>query len=272
MCSSDLWGAADFGGGHTTRRAPVLGVTLALQPVGLAGALLLALLRGEHAPDPGAVLLGLLAGILGITGLVNLYHGLAVGRMGVVAPITGVLAASIPVLAGMVLQGLPVPTVLGGIAVALVAVVLVSMAPGEPGGRSGAAFGLAAGLTIGLFNVLISRAPADALFSTLAVVKLSSGACAALVIAAGRRRWRFGRSVVPVTVLVGLLDMAGNALFVLAAQAGRLDIAATLSSLYPVGTVLLAATLLHEPISRPHWLGIALAGLAIAMIASGMAS
>ena len=94
--------------------------------------------------------------------------------------------------------------------VALVAVVLVSMAPGEPGRRSGAEFGLAAGLAIGFFNVLISRAPADALFSTLAVVKLSSGACAALVIAAGRRRWRFGRSVVPVTVLVGLLDMAGN--------------------------------------------------------------
>lgn len=271
LAAAMAWGAADFGGGHTTRRAPVLGVTLALQPVGLVGALLVAILRGEQAPDAGAVLLGVVAGIFGVTGLVNLYHGLAVGRMGVVAPITGLLAAVIPVFFGLLRDGLPHASVLAGIAIALVAVVLVSVAPGEPGRRGGAQFAVAAGLAIGLFNVLISQAPASSLFGTLAVVKASSAVAVALVVMAGRRAWRVSGTALPVVLLVGVLDIAGNGLFVLAAQSGRLDIAATLSSLYPVVTVVLAAALLAERITRPHWLGIALAAIAIPLIASGSA-
>lgn len=269
LAAAAAWGAADFGGGHTSRRAPVLGVSFVLQPVGMVGAVLVALLRGEQTPDAGAVLLGLVAGAFGVTGLINLYHGLAVGRMGVVAPITGLLAATIPVLFGLARDGLPAGTVLLGIGVALVAVVLVSAAPGEPGRRSGAEFGLAAGLAIGLFNLLVSQAPSASLFGTLAIVKVSAAVTVALVVVAGRRSWRVSRAALPVAMVVGVLDVAGNSLFVLAAQAGRLDIAATLSSLYPVVTVMLAATLLHERISRPHWLGIALAAIAIALIAAG---
>ncbi len=268
LASAVVWGAADFGGGHTTRRAPLLGISFILQPVGLLCALLVALLRGESAPDAGAVVLGLAAGGFGVVGLVNLYHGLAVGRMGVVAPVTGLLAATLPVLAGILRDGFPGGGVLAGIVLALVAVVLVSRAPGEAGRRSGAEFAVAAGLAIGIFNVLISQAPAASLFSTLALAKLSSAACVGLVVLLGRRSWRVGGSALPIAVLVGVLDIAGNGLFVLAAHAGRLDIAATLSSLYPVTTVILAATLLHERISRLHWLGIAVAILAIVLIAS----
>jgi drug/metabolite transporter (DMT)-like permease len=269
LAAAAAWGAGDFGGGHTARRAPVLGVSLVVQPVGFIGVLSIALLRGEAAPEAGGVLLGVLAGIFGVTGLVNLYHGLAVGRMGVVAPVTGLLAATIPVVFGFVEDALPPGTVLVGIGIALAAVVLVSVAPAEPGRRRGTEFGLAAGLSIGLFNLLISQAPSASLFGTLAVVKVSSALAVGLVILAGRRRWRVGRGTLPTALLVGVLDIAGNALFVLAAQVGRLDIAATLSSLYPVVTVILAATLLHERITRPHWLGIALAAIAIPLVASG---
>lgn len=269
LAAAAAWGAADFGGGHTSRRAPVLGVSLLLQPAGMIGAILVALLRGEQAPDAGAVLLGAVAGVFGVTGLINLYHGLAVGRMGVVAPITGLLAATIPVLFGLLRDGLPPLAVMAGIGIALAAVVLVSAAPGEPGRRSGAEFGLAAGLAIGIFNLMVSQAPAVSLFGTLAVVKVSSAVTVAAVVLVGRRAWRVSRAALPIALVVGVLDVAGNGLFVLSAQAGRLDIAATLSSLYPVVTVMLAATLLHERISRPHWLGIALAVIAIPLIASG---
>jgi drug/metabolite transporter (DMT)-like permease len=93
-----------------------------------------------------------------------------------------------------------------------------------------------------------------------------------LVIVAGRRAWQVSGSALPVALIVGSLDIAGSALFVLAAQAGRLDVAAVLSSLYPVTTVVLAATILRERISRMHLLGIASAVIAIALIASGSAT
>ena len=67
-----------------------------------------------------------------------------------------------------------------------------------------------------------------------------------MAIVATRRAWRLPRPVWPLVVLVGSLDMAGNGLFVLAAQAGRLDVAAVLSSLYPVTTLVLAAIVLKE--------------------------
>jgi drug/metabolite transporter (DMT)-like permease len=271
LASALTWGAADFGGGITSRRAPVLGVALLVQPAGLLAAVSIALLRGEPAPDPGTIGLAMLAGVAGATGLINLYHGLAVGRMGVVAPVTGLLAATLPVVAGIVLQGFPPLAVLAGIGLALVAVVLVARAPGEEGSRTGLEFGLAAGVAIGTLNILISQLPGGTLFGALAVLKVASALFVGLIVVAGRQPWRFRDDVLPFAVIVGALDMAGNALFVLAAQAGRLDVAAVLSSLYPVTTVVLAATVLREPMSRTHLLGIAVAVIAIALIASGSA-
>jgi drug/metabolite transporter (DMT)-like permease len=247
----------------------VLGVSLLVQPVGFLAALGIALALGEAAPDPGALVLASVAGVVGATGLVNLYHGLAVGRMGVVAPMTGLMAAIIPVLAGMIMDGLPAAGVLAGIALGLLAVGLVSRAPGGAGRRTGAEFGLAAGLCIGIFNILVSQVPAEALFGSLAVVKLSAAAFITLVILLGRRAWRVTGSALAMGLGVGVLDFAGNAFFILAAQAGRLDVAAVLSSLYPAGTVVLAAIVLREHISRSHLVGVIAALAAIGLIASG---
>jgi drug/metabolite transporter (DMT)-like permease len=256
----------------TSRRAPVLGVALVVQPVGLAATLVVALLRREGLPGAGTIGLALLAGLAGVIGLVNLYHGLAVGRMGVVAPITGLLAAVLPVTVGILFDGLPALPVLVGIVLALAAVVLVSRVQGEDGGRTGVEFGLAAGVGFGLLNVLISQVPAASLFGSLVFVKIAAGALVALVIAGLRRPWRVERAVLPAVVGVGLLDMGGNALFVLAAQAGRLDVAAVLSSLYPVVTVVLAAALLRERMTQHHLLGVGVAVIAIGLIASGSAA
>jgi drug/metabolite transporter (DMT)-like permease len=247
----------------------VLGVALLVQPAGLLAAISIALVRGEPAPDAGAIALAMLAGVAGATGLINLYHGLAVGRMGVVAPVTGLLAATLPVVAGMVMEGLPPVTVMAGMALALVAVVLVSRTPGQEGSRSGLEFGLAAGVAIGILNILISQLPGSSLFGSLAVLKVSSAIFVGLVVLAGRRAWRVRGGVLPFAIIVGALDMAGNALFVLAAQAGRLDVAAVLSSLYPVTTVILATLVLHERVTRSHAVGIALAAGAIVLIAAG---
>src|SRR5580765_2639050 len=95
------WGCGDFGGGITSKRAPVLGVVLVVELVGAALAATLALASGEGAPTPTSLAIAVAAGLLGITGLVSLYRGLAVGRMGVVAPVTGVLSAGVPVVVGI---------------------------------------------------------------------------------------------------------------------------------------------------------------------------
>src|SRR5262245_28980340 len=99
--------------------------------------MVLAVITREVAPAPSSGLIAVVAGVAGITGILALYQGLAVGRMGVVAPVTGVLSAGIPVAVGIVSQGLPSTTVMAGLGLGLLAVVVVSRVPGASGGRSG---------------------------------------------------------------------------------------------------------------------------------------
>ena len=273
LVSALSWGAGDFGGGLITRRAPLFGVVGMTQLVGMVAALGLGILLAEpfpSAPDIGWAVIGGLCGVVGIT---SLYRGLAVGRMGVVAPVTGVLSATVPVAFGFLTEGLPAPATVVGIGVALVAVVLVTRTPGEGTDRpSGIRWALIAGMAIGLFNICVGQFSGDSAFGLLVIVRLVQALALGIVIVVGRQPWRLPPDVVPKLVVVGLLDMAGNAAFILAAQAGDLAIAAVLSSLYPVVTVLLAITILRENLTRSHVVGIALTGAAIALIAGGAAA
>ena len=187
-----------------------------------------------------------------------------------VAPIAGVLAATIPVAVGWLSQGVPSYPRMAGIALALVAVVLVSTSPDPVAGRpAGVRYGILAGIGFGLFNVCASRFSPGVVFGPLVVVRAFEAAALVAVIVLTRRAWRLERPVMPLAMAVGVGDMAGNGFFVLAAQAGRLDIASVLSSLYPVTTLILAAVLLRERVTRGHAAGIGVAAVAIALIAGG---
>jgi drug/metabolite transporter (DMT)-like permease len=269
LLSALSFGSSDFGAGLTSRRVPVLGVALAVQIVGAAIALAAALAVSEPPPDAGALGLGIGAGLCGVAGILCLYSGLAVGRMGVVAPVTGVLGAALPVVVALVFEGVPAPGVSLGMALALVAVVIVSRAPAVGGRRSGIELALVAGAFIGLFNVIIGRLPEGVVWWPLLALKLAAAALILLVALLGRRPWRVAPRMIPAAAGVGLGDMAGNALYVLATQTGRLDVAAVLSSLYPVVTVILAILILREHVGRQHAFGIGLAALGIALIAAG---
>ena len=269
LASAAAWGSADFGGGLASRRAPLFGVVLLSQVGGMAFAFGLALLRREPPPAPLDVGWSLLAGVLGAVGILGLYGGLAVGRMSVVAPVTGVLAAIVPVMAGVILEGLPHAVVLLGIAFALAAVVLVSRLPGEAGGRSGIELALASGLALGLFNVVISRVDDRLVFGPLTIVRAAEAATVVLVVLATRRPVRLPAALAPAVVGIGLLDMTGNAGFLFAQQSGPLAVASILSSLYPVTTLLLAALVLHERLTRTHAVGIAAAVGGIVLIGVG---
>jgi drug/metabolite transporter (DMT)-like permease len=231
----------------------------------------LALLAREPAPPPESLVLAGLAGAVGVAGISALYRGLAVGRMGVVAPVSGVLGALVPVGVGFVLEGFPPGIVWAGIGLALVAVVLVTRASHAEGGRSGIEFGLVAGVAIGLMGVFLGLQPESSVFWPLATMKLSALALLTAVIVVGRQAWAVPRTVLPVVLAVGLFDLAGNAFYLLAAQVGDIAIASILSSLYPVTTVVLAATLLRERITRSHIVGIVAAAVAIVLIGAGTA-
>jgi drug/metabolite transporter (DMT)-like permease len=238
---------------------------------GFVLALGVAAIRGEPVPGPVDLGWSVLAGVLGAIGITALYRGLAVGRMGIVAPVTGVLAAVIPVIAGIILEGLPPPLVLAGIGLAVVAVVLVSRVTDEAGGRDGLGEALVGGVGIGLFGVVLNQLTDGVVFGPLALIRVTEGVVLVVVIVVTRTAWRPAPRLLPVILAIGVLDMAGNGLYILAIQVGLLAVASVLSALYPVVTVILATVLLGERVTRDHAMGIALAVVAIVAIGLGSA-
>jgi drug/metabolite transporter (DMT)-like permease len=273
LTSSIVWGVSDFLGGLASRRAPLFGVLVAAQLIGLAIAAPIAVFRGEGQPLPVDVAWSAVSGLIGAIGIGCLYRGLAVGRMGVVAPVTGVLVAVIPVVAGMVLDGVPSAIVLVGIVLAIASVAIVARVPGSvTDAPSGLWWGIAAGLTLGVFTVTFSRVSHGLVFGPLALMKIVEGVALYVAIVVGRQPWRVPRNVWPMLIAVGVMDMGATAAYLAATQAGPLAIAGVLSALYPVMTVLLAAVILRERITRVHAIGIVAAAAAIALIAGGSAT
>jgi drug/metabolite transporter (DMT)-like permease len=267
------WGAGDFGGGLAARRAPILGVALFVQAIGMVLAVALWAVRAEPLPGPADATWAALAGLLGAFGIAGLYQSLALGRMSIVAPVTGVIGAALPVVAGIALEGPPPTLALAGIGLAIVAVVLVSLTidRGPAAGPSGLPYALAAGIGIGGFAVAISRVADGLVFGPLVVVRVVETVTFVVVISLSRRPWQLPRPTRGLVVAVAVLDMLGNAAFIAATQNGALAIASVLGSLYPVTTVVLAAAVLRERIGGVHAIGILTAIAAIALIAAGSA-
>jgi uncharacterized membrane protein len=259
--SALAYGLADFAGGIAARRNPVLVVAAVMQAAGLVALLpALALLPGEWSlPAVGA---GALAGVAGAAGLLLYLRGLAVGPMGLVAPLSAVVGAGLPLVLGMVGGERPGPVAWVAIAVALVAIVLATAgARGRPATGTGLVLGLAAGVGFGLFFVGVDAAPADSGLVPLLVGRLVSVPllCAiALVREKGRYSGTFhARGLM---VAGGVADALANALFLLATRAGELGVSAVVVSLYPVVVVVLARVVLHERLTGAQ---LASAGLAL---------
>lgn len=263
------WGVSDFGGGLLGRRAPVLGVLVITQGVGFLIAFAITLARAEPVLAGTDLGLALVAGLLATVGVGALYRGLAIGRMGIVAPVAAVLTAVTPALLGMLLEGVPSALVIAGMVIAVVAVVVVSAVPDVgPGRPSGLALAIVAGVSLGLLSFVMSRLDGDYLFAPLAAMRGIETAIFAVVILAARHPWKLPRASWRLAVAVGLVDLLGNAVFL---NAARISLAPTavVSSLYSVVTVLLAATILRERMTRQQVAGIAFAATSVVMIAAG---
>ncbi len=272
LASAASWGAGDFSGGLASRRAPAAAVVVASQAVGIALLVLLAIATRETAPSAAQIGWATLAGANGAFGLLALYSALASGRMGIAAPVSGVVGAVVPVLVGTALHGSPGPLRFLGFALALAGVWLLTAA-GDGFGRAGLRellLPFLAGVSFGLFLVFIHQASGQAGASTVLWPLTAARATSMIVLAAlGGITGTFGlpgRAALGLTALAGLLDTGGNAFFVLAAQAGRLDVASVLSSLYPASTVLLACVVLGERLTRRQAAGAVVTLAAIACV------
>jgi drug/metabolite transporter (DMT)-like permease len=264
------WGLGDFLGGLKSRSLHVLTVLALSQSAGFAAVLVWLSLSGDGFPGWASVAWAAAAGAGGCLGLGALYRGMAVGAMGIVAPISAV-AAAIPFTVGVASGERPGVLQVGGIALALAGVALASREPAAHGGGRAAGVGLAlvAALGFGLYFVFLDRAAeASVPYAVSTARGVSSLLAVAAALAVGASLRPEARHV-PALVLVGLCDVGANVLFGLATTRGFLSVVSVLSSLYPIVTVGLAAFLLHERIAPAQRLGVAGALAGAAMITAG---
>jgi drug/metabolite transporter (DMT)-like permease len=265
LAAALTWGAGDFSGGFASKRTNALSVVIVAHAFSMVLLLIVALVLREPLPPLAAWLWGGLAGLGGAFGLVLLYTALANGRMSVAAPVSALVAAGIPVIFAALTEGLPSLWVIAGFVLALAAIWLVS-----GGSRD---FRLAelrlpvlAGLAFGFFFTTLHLASGESVIYPLIAVRMVSISSLLLFSLATRQPVAPSRASLFPILISGLLDTLGNGLYALAAQLGRVDVAAVLGSLYPGATVLLAWILLKEHVNRQQVVGIAAALAAIVLI------
>ena len=263
-----VWGAGDFAGGIATKRANVFRVVTGAHACGLLFMLLLAWLTREPIPPRSSLWWGVVAGVTGAFGIAALYKALAIGRMGIVAPVASVITAILPVLVGIRSEGMPDRIQLAGFALALVSIWLVARPDGEIDSHRGLGLAVLAGVMFGLFLVAGKQAGHHGVFWPLVAARTASTLLMLIIVAFSPRDARPLRAALVPILLSGVLDSGANAMFIAATRHGRLDVAAVLSSLYPASTVILARVLLKERISATQNAGIAGALVSVALISA----
>ena len=274
LSAAALYGTADFLCGLAARRANTLAVVVTSQGCGLTLLLLSLPLLPEATPAARDLVWGGAAGLIGGVGVALLYRALAVGRMAVVAPTTAVCAMLIPVATG-VLRGerLGSLTMLG-VALAIVAIVLVSQqraAAGAVSVRAGAlppgvGLALVSGVAIGLFFLALAETDAGAGMWPLVAARAASVTLFSVIALVSGRPLRLAAPVARIALAGGALDVGATALYLLASRYGPLSVVVTLLSLYPASTVILARVVLGERLNGWQVTGVACAALAVTLI------
>lgn len=276
--SAAVFGVGDFLGGMSARRmAATLGAVVA-QFTGLVLLVLAATTVVGGDPTATDLLWGSGAGLCGALALLAFYWALATGRMSVVAPVSAVMSALVPMAAGLVSGEEPGALAMVGAVVALVSIVLISREPGDPVSpadrdhdapperrRAVLLAAGAAGVGFGLFFVGIANAGEGSGLWPLV------GARGTAVVVAGiaalvTRTFRPTAPGVRLAVAAGFFDVAANSLFLAAARQGLLTLVGVVGAMYPASTVVLARFVLHERLARHQLIGLGLAAFAVAVV------
>jgi drug/metabolite transporter (DMT)-like permease len=271
MCAL-AYGVSDFVGGFASRRVPALRIVLLSYPVAMVALTAVAALVGGHVTTP-AVVYGFLAGVSSAFGVWWFYAALGAGPISVVSPLTAILVAGVPVISGVVLGERPTALAYAGIAVALVAVFLVSRDTTDEDAqphrftKTVAWLTVGSGLAFGLNFVLMHQTPVDSglwpvVFGRIAstsVIIVAAAVSGNLHLPTGQAR--------KLALTAAVLDTVANVTMLLALHASLLSLASVLISLYPAATVALAVVVLKERVTRSQLVGMVLALVSVAMIA-----
>jgi drug/metabolite transporter (DMT)-like permease len=281
LLAAGFWGFGDFSGGMGVKSAPAhanplgaaLRVVIFSHLTSFSVLLTLALVRQDPLPPHATIAWGIAAGVCGGFSLTAFYIALARGAMGASAAISGLLAAAIPACIALATEGSPGPQRLLGFTVAGISIWLIAAGPAQREAFSTILLATGAGVGFGLYFTCIKYAGAASgpLWTMFSARTGSISTCAFILLVLRAT----GRSTGPVAVSrrmilwilsTALFDTSGNLLFVAATRVGRLDVASVLASLYPAGTILSAAVLLHERPTRRQIFGMATAVGAVALI------
>lgn len=269
-----VYGAADFLGGRTSRGNRPAAVVAVSQLTSLVLLGLLLVVDATSPPGARSLGLGAASGVVGLVGVLLLYRGLAVGRMGVIAPVTAVGAAILPLGYGITSGERPSATALVGVVLALVAVVLVASGgtatdgPHEPTSAKELTLAATAGAAFGAGFILLAESGEGSGFWPLLAARSASVPLAVAAALAGGHRLVITRGSRVAVVAAGALDVIAIALYLLASRRGLISLVAVLGSLYPAATVLLARLVLREHLVRTQLVGLVLALAGVVLIAT----
>ena len=273
LFSSLLWGTSDFYGGKLSKKHPALAVTAVSQAIGLViGVTIVLVSTSWIKPDlswEGYFLPGVMAGSLGFIGLVAFYSGLATGRMGVVAPISA-MSVLIPITIAFINGEQPTSLQILGMSIALLGAVCAS-GPEIKGGLAVRPIILAVIAACGFGGAVtfIAKGSATSALMTMTTMRFTTFVVALFLFARFRSVGGLSKKNLPILILIGGADFAGNLLLGVATTKGLVSVAVVLGALYPIITALLAYKFLNEILHKIQYLGIAFAITGVAFISLG---
>ena len=273
LFSSLLWGTSDFYGGKLSKKHPALAVTGASQAIGLViGVIIVLVSTSWIKPDlswDGYFLSGVMAGSLGFIGLVAFYSGLATGRMGVVAPISA-MSVLIPITIAFINGEQPTSLQILGMSIALLGAVCAS-GPEIKGGLAVRPIILAVIAACGFGGAVtfIAKGSTTSAIMTMTTMRLTTFIVALFLFIRFRSVGGLSKKDLPILILIGGADFAGNLLLGVATTKGLVSVAVVLGALYPIITALLAYKFLNEILHKIQYFGIAFAITGVAFISLG---
>jgi drug/metabolite transporter (DMT)-like permease len=262
------WGFSDFIGGLASRRSNAFLLTTIAHFSGFLLMLCLAITFSTSFPSRHGIAWSMAAGVSGGVSMAVFYHALSIGKMGLTAPVAASVGAAIPMMVGVYTEGLPGTLPLAGFALAGIGIWLISRT--EDGDAHPAGLGLAALAGIGFAGFFLCMKQAGEISPLWAATfsRCASLLAAGLLVVISRQFRPLVSAGIGLGLLAGLLESVGTAVFIKASQAGRLDAAVVISSLYPAVTVILARVLLGEHFTPWRMAGLVAALVAVPMIAT----
>ncbi len=269
LLSSLVWGLSDFLGGTLSKKRKAIAVIGGSQTFGLTFVSILALGLGVWTLDSTVWVNGIIAGAMGLLGLVGFYTALATGQMGIVAPISS-LSALVPVTIGLAQGERPGTLQITGILVALIGVILASGPELNGKVDSRPVFlALFAALTFGFCVYFMAKGGQINPTMTITAMRATQVVLVLVLALAVRSLGGLVRKDVPLLATIGATDAGANVLFAFAAALGLLSVVAVLGSLYPIVTVLLAWWIHKERLMPVQYLGIAVTFTGVGLISLG---